>query len=299
MKPIHLPTDLPYLPGNTFTDPYKVQFHKTHLLDKKDGIQTGTFPLAVESVKPMREPVDHELIRTMREGDPARITGVPERVEEGEQEGIPKVAPTWLKHDREALRFYAFFQEPVHESREENFKVRKCVLTFHLEDATIYISEPRIENSGIPQGVFLTRRKVPKPSGGYYEPQDLNIGINLPVYERVFRVVDCDEFTRNYYAGKGIPLNPSEGYPADMYQTSRLLASTKIPPPDNAEIREYTEKKLNGGRPNGGLRQFLENDRKVLTFDIVWNDASYDGGRKFYKLDYFLSDDTVIPCMRG
>jgi hypothetical protein len=252
-----------------------------------------TYFFILESVKTMKEPIDHELLRSMREGDPGRITGVPGREEEAMYESIPRIPPKWLEHDRKALRFYGFFQEPVHERNDENYKIRKCVIMYHLEDDTIYITEPRIENSGIPQGVFLTRRKVPNPEGGFYEPKDFNIGINLPIFERVFRIVDCDAATRNYYADMGISLNPTEGYPPDMYQTNRLLASTKIPPPDNAEIREYTEKKLNGGRPNGGLKQFLENDRKVLTFDIMWNDNSYDGGRKFYKLDYFLSDDTV------
>lgn len=242
----------------------------------------------------MKEQIDPELLRSMREGDPGRLTGVPPRPEEPEHESIPKRPPKWLKHDREALRFYGFFQEPVHERNEENFKVRKCVIMYHLDDDTIYITEPRIENSGIPQGVFLKRRKVPKPEGGYYDTMDFNLGINIPIYERVFRIIDCDEFTRKYYADIGVSLNPAEGYPTDMYQTNRLLTMTKIPPPDIAETKEYTEKKLNGGRPNGGLKQFLENDRKVLTFDVVWDDSSYDGGLKYYKLDFFLSDDTVI-----
>jgi len=35
------------------------------------------------------------------------------------------------------------------------------VIYYHLDDDTIYIGEPKIENSGIPQGVFLKRHKVP------------------------------------------------------------------------------------------------------------------------------------------
>jgi len=31
---------------------------------------------------------------------------------------------------------------------------------FYLDDETIHINEPRIENSGIPQGIFLKRMKV-------------------------------------------------------------------------------------------------------------------------------------------
>ena len=37
----------------------------------------------------------------------------------------------------------------------------------------------------------------------------------------------------------------------------------------------------------------MENDRKVLSYKIMWNDTSYDGGLKFYTLNFFLSDGTV------
>lgn len=37
----------------------------------------------------------------------------------------------------------------------------------------------------------------------------------------------------------------------------------------------------------------MNNDRKVLSFKIQWNDTSYDGGLKYYTLNYFLSDGTV------
>jgi len=244
-------------------------------------------------VKILQEKVDPELLKSMREGPPAPLTGVPPRPEEPEHEGIPKCPPKWLKYDKQALRFYGYFQEPVHESAVENFRIRKCVILYYLDDDTLHITEPRVENSGIPQGIFLKRHKVPKPSGGIYSHSDLNVAINLDLYGRVFHIVDCDEFTRKFYADLGVTLNPAEEYPTNLFATQRLLMKTKIPPPDSAEVREYVEKKLNGGKQNKGLQQFLENDRKVLTFDVVWDDSSYDGGLKFYKLDFFLSDSTV------
>jgi hypothetical protein len=47
---------------------------------------------------------------------------------------------------------------------------------------------------------------------------------------------------------------------------------------------------LKGGRPNKNLKSFLDNDRKVLSFAIMWQDNSYDGGDKYYRFNYFLSD---------
>lgn len=50
---------------------------------------------------------------------------------------------------------------------------------------------------------------------------------------------------------------------------------------------------LKGGRPNKNLQSFLENDRKVLSFSIIWEDRTYDGGDKTYTLNFFLSDNSV------
>lgn len=64
-------------------------------------------------------------------------------------------------------------------------------------------------------------------------------------------------------------------------------------PPDLAEHKNYIEVMLKGGRPNKNLESFLKNDRLVLSFSIVWEDNSYDGGNKTYTLNYFLADQSV------
>ncbi len=64
-------------------------------------------------------------------------------------------------------------------------------------------------------------------------------------------------------------------------------------PPDLAEQKEYIEVMLKGGRANKNLESFLANDRKVLSFKILWEDSSYDGGDKHYVLNYFLSDKSI------
>ena len=52
----------------------------------------------------------------------------------------------------------------------------------------------------------------------YYTWKDLNLGINLNVYGRVFRIIDCDDFTRQFYANEAnIALNPAENYPDDPF----------------------------------------------------------------------------------
>lgn len=226
-----------------------------------------------------------------------KLDGIPQRTEEVVNEAIPKEPPKWLKYDKQTLCFEGYFQEPVHESKVENFRIRKCEFYYYLDDDTLHVAEPKVENSGIPQGIFLKRHKVPKgpdAPGEVYTFKDLNLGTNISLYDRVFRLVNCDTFTRNFYADHGITLNPPEDYPTDLHEKDIILSKTKIPPPDFAESKEYVEKKLAGGRPNKGLQKFLENDRKVLSYDIVWDDRGADGGLKFYKMDFFLSDDTVF-----
>eukprot|EP00117_Sycon_ciliatum_P011120 scpid70756/ scgid12729/ EF-hand domain-containing protein 1; Myoclonin-1 len=123
----------------------------------------------------------------------------------------------------------AFFQEPVVENPNENFRIRKCTIYYYLDDDTIHINERRIENSGLTQGVFLKRHQVPKPSPdtGNYSYQDLNLGMNINVYGRYFRIVDCDDFTKKFYCNEGLVLNTPEAYPSDTFNHTRAMINMK------------------------------------------------------------------------
>jgi hypothetical protein len=81
---------------------------------------------------------------------------------------IPVEPPQWLRHDREVLRFQAYFKEPVHDNPNENFRVRRLVILHHLDDNTTFVNEPKVENSGIIQGVFIKRHVIPKEDGSPY-----------------------------------------------------------------------------------------------------------------------------------
>ena len=67
-----------------------------------------------------------------------------------ENDYIPRIQPPWLKYDRQVLRFSAYFQESVVEDPSENYRVRKCLIYFYLSDGTIFVTEPKVENCGIP-----------------------------------------------------------------------------------------------------------------------------------------------------
>ena len=191
------------------------------------------------------------------------------------------------------LKFSAFFQEPVVEDANENYRLRKCTVFYYLDDDTMHIIEARVENAGIPQGVFLKRHKVPRPDGQPYTWRDLNLAQDLSIYGRVFRIIDCDDFTHRFYSNEGFSLNAAEQWPDDPFARTRAMINMKQTPPDLAEQKNYIEVMLKGGRPNKNLESFLANDRKVLSFRILWQDVSYDGGDKFYTLNFFLSDNSI------
>ena len=209
-----------------------------------------------------------------------------------------QVCPQWLKYDKICLRFRGYFDEHVNESAYENWKIRPCTFLYYLDDDTFHIIEDKYENSGMPQGNLLKRRRIDLeiPKKCPVNWSDINIGKNLYVYGKKFRICDCDKFTLEYYTRNGIVLNPPEKIPEIDYNLKYKDVDYEKVKKDIAELKEFTEASLGGGHPNGGLKQFLENDRKVLSFDIIWYDEKYDKEEKKYKLNYYLADNQAEVC---
>lgn len=40
---------------------------------------------------------------------------------------------------------------------------------------------------------------------------------NICFYERVFRITDCDDFTKKFYEDMGVKLNEKEALPIDKF----------------------------------------------------------------------------------
>jgi EF-hand domain-containing protein 1 len=98
------------------------------------------------------------------------------------------------------LRFTGYFKEAVVESRLENHRIHHLTVFYFLEDKSIMITEPKVVNSGIPQGAFLKRQMVLKPDGmSPFMPQDFCIGLDVGIYGRSIRITDCDEYTRKFF----------------------------------------------------------------------------------------------------
>ena len=208
---------------------------------------------------------------------------------------FPARLPQWIKYDKTVLKFLGYFVEHVVESAYENYRIRKCNIFYYLDDDTMHIDEIREENSGIVQGYFIKRQRCQKEGqkGVFITWRDFNLQGEIFLFGKKFRICDCDEFTKYYYNKHGIKLNAPEKIPEINFEDKFKNVDFEQNKKNIAEIKEYIEVGLKGGHPNKTLKQFLENDRKVLNFDISWFDDKYDKEEKVYKMNYYLADGKV------
>lgn len=124
----------------------------------------------------------------------------------------PKVGPKlppWLAYDKKVLGFNAYFKETLQEVYQAPYQVRKVRIMYYLEDGTMQITEPKVPNSGLPQGCLVRRMRVPKPApceGDFYTLLDLNVNSTIQIFDRVYHITSCDKFTRHFLNKAGIPV---------------------------------------------------------------------------------------------
>ncbi|KAK2840356.1 hypothetical protein Q5P01_014096 [Channa striata] len=258
---------LPFLPGNCPNRCLgKERFHKSQHFDYSNGV-----PMLVGSEKPG---IGGELL--VGQKIKPKYSVYPQ----GQGSGLP----SWVAFDKQALCFEAYFQESVPEARDETYRIRKCKIYFYLEDDTIQVVEPEYKNSGIPQGTFIHRHRIPLPPPNddqFYNVFHFNLNQQMVLYSRVFTLTNCDSFTRNFLAKLGVRLNDPAAVPDDPYSNLREEIEESMKP-----LRPYERRDT--------LKQFLDHDRKVLRFNCFWDDTeSVFGDLRELVLHYFLADDTV------
>ncbi|CAK1580325.1 unnamed protein product [Parnassius mnemosyne] len=182
--------------------------------------------------------------------------------------------PSWIMYDKHILRFQGYFQQSLHEMRSASHIVRKVDIFFFLEDGTIKVIEPKTDNSGLSQGTLISRQRIRLPQSYdlYYDVLDLNIGKEVMFYGKVFKIVNCDNFTRVFLNRLGINVPDPIPWPDTV---DRIHKSGKKPKP----------------KP---FRQFLDYDRQVLRFFGYWDDRDTEFGTVHHlEIHYFLADDTM------
>ncbi|XP_061266363.1 EF-hand domain-containing family member C2 isoform X5 [Bos javanicus] len=198
--------------------------------------------------------------------------------------GMGTDSPSWVAFDKQVLSFDAYLEDEVPDKSQENYRIRRYKIYFYLEDDTVEVNEPVLQNSGLPQGIFIRRHRISLPPPNedqFYTVHHFNVNTDIVFYGRTFKIYDCDAFTKNFLTKIGVKLNPPGQCPEDPYMKTRrekLDCMEPICPYESFDT----------------LKQFLEYDRKVLRFFCVWDDSgSVFGDRRELILHYFLSDDTI------
>ncbi|CAF3034459.1 unnamed protein product [Rotaria sp. Silwood2] len=267
---------LPCIPGNSFRDPTQTNFHVSHTLDVKNGHRVTKWPqVGLGGTRINYNQISEDELELLRNYRPELLYG------KAVAQTPDKFVPATLAFDKKVLRFFGYFKQTIHESPNEYFRVRPVKILYYLEDDSVEILEEVQENSGIPQGKLIRRHRFPKnDQGETYNFRDINLGQNLSVYGKVFRICDCDAFTREWLESEGIHVNQSELIPRDPYLTKRHQI---------AELKTYKTK-----NDFDKLKQYIEMDRKVLRFYATWDDRSQMFGEKReFVIQYFLVNDTM------
>ena len=208
------------------------------------------------------------------------------------EEAQAQFEPTFVKLDKVVLRFFGFFKEAVVESNLENWRVRKLLIYYFLEDSTLMLNEPKETNSGTPQGLFLKRQAVtvagPDGTQRLLQPMDFQVGSTVDVHGRTIKVVDADSYTRDFFqSALGVQLAEAEAVPDDNFKA----AQQPVPSVKDKAMMDFLEHSLGGGKLPS-WKQFLDNDRKVLRFFTLCEDSHSQSSTE-YTLHYYLADDTV------
>ncbi|KFM10066.1 EF-hand domain-containing family member C2, partial [Aptenodytes forsteri] len=209
-------------------------------------------------------------------------------------EGIGSDAPAWVAFDKQVLSFDAYFEEEAPDKNQELYRIRHCKI-YYLEDDTIQVIIPQVKNSGISQGTIVRRHRIPLPpphEDQFYAIDHFNINIEVILYARRYKIIDCDQFTKNFLRKMGVRLNPPAGRPDDPYTKERQKILDSMKP-----LRPYERIDT--------LKQFLEHNGHILRFFCVWDDpeSMFHDPRELV-LRYYLSDDTIdikeiIPVNSG
>ena len=153
---------------------------------------------------------------------------------ENKEKATCSFVPAYVALDRIVLRFFAKYTEIVHDSATETSRERRVVFRVYAEDLTIDATEPKQENSGLQQGLYLKRTKCEEVfserlrealvvksneiGGGDTAAEVkrvvlemLKVGNTITVCGRAFSVYACDGFTRQFYEeGEEMSMPPNE-----------------------------------------------------------------------------------------
>lgn len=294
---------VPHLPGMFYT-PLKGDFHKKkgcsyHVgqrVTRDEGV-TYDFPM----VKTPRLPptAQGSLTTTMRSSYTCELPP-------------HEIVPACRAYDRHVLRFLMQTKDDNTDvfNRQENAVTRDMLILYYLEDDTLQIISPPADNSGFgifaqhserAHATFLRRHRVPHRDGGYFRPQNLEIGRVIEVYGRSFLIQACDTFTRYWYDAKGTPQPEDKTVFEQPVRRRPRTVETCRPSGDmsarsgNMSARSGNMSARSGAGGRGDkMRRYMQNYNKICRFHASFDDMTTPQfERRFFTIFYYLEDDTI------
>lgn len=80
-------------------------------------------------------------------------------------------------------------------------------------------------------GTLIRRHRIPHPPPNddtFYIVEDFNVGLEVNLYSRVFKITGCDEFTQNFLRKLGVRVNQPVGTPEDPHTKYRKAVSSLL-----------------------------------------------------------------------
>ena len=98
------------------------------------------------------------------------------------------------KNDKHILRFSGKLISSNPADQERNF-----IISFYCKDETVLVFELAARNSGRESCKFMERGNHKNPiTGSYYRENDFQVGKSVFLKSFIFKLLDCDEYTKNY-----------------------------------------------------------------------------------------------------
>uniref|UniRef100_A0A8D0FDQ8 EF-hand domain containing 1 n=1 Tax=Strix occidentalis caurina TaxID=311401 RepID=A0A8D0FDQ8_STROC len=215
----------------------------------------------------------------------------------------------FLTYDKQVLRFYATWDD-TNSIFGEN---RPYVIHFYLADDTVEVREVYRQNDGRdPFPILIKRQRLPKTFADkkktfpscvleisdqevleWFTAKDFAVGKTITLLGRTFFIYDCDEFTRNFYRDKfGI----TDFQPVEIKKKSLEEVPRVIPPYNGFGVLEDSLQNcfsLFPKPPRKDIIKMLENDHKVLRYQVALESPNPEDRKRRFILSYFLSNDMI------
>ncbi|KAH9082333.1 hypothetical protein Ae201684P_009659 [Aphanomyces euteiches] len=191
----------------------------------------------------------------------------------------------FMQFSNSVLRFYCIWDDP-HPLYPES---RPFVIHYYLADDTIEVRKASKRSQGSSKAL-LSRRRLPlEPVSSstcrYISPLDLRCGDSITIFGREFQLLDCDEFTRNFYLEHhGITQET-------IHPTNETIR--KAPPPLAEPTDSMLKPLLEKSERKASIQKPLGADQCLRFRAIFANPPDDIQAKRSFVLSFFLLDATM------